>query len=396
MGARFSTCATTAPALTWRTPTSSLARSSACTRATSIKAQGSGWRRSSGSCTGMAAGSGPMPSRARAPRSTSRSNRMAWKKRAATWWRPRPDDGNAGQPAVHRRFPGRCPACAAGAGAGRSAAIVEARRDGNGAARSAEELDSRRHPVRFLHAGIRRPGGAGNLAGVRAASAIHLCLGHDRRGARDRERVRAAEEERARLVEILEATSDYVWMSDPQGRRIYLNAAGRKLSGVPEHHAQGALSSEISPGWVREIIQNEALPVAALEGLWQGETAMLNAEGKEIPVSQVVIAHRASDGGIRFFSTIARDISERKAYEKRIKHLANYDALSGLPNRSLLSDRTAQAMTHARRVGRPCALIVLDIDRFKRVNDSYGRNAGDALLRQVGERVRGAVRDGDT
>jgi diguanylate cyclase (GGDEF)-like protein/PAS domain S-box-containing protein len=214
--------------------------------------------------------------------------------------------------------------------------------------------------------------------------------------ARDRERVRAAEEERARLVEILEATSDYVGMADPQGRRIYLNAAGRKLTGVSDPHAQGDLSSEIHPGWVREIIQNEALPVAAREGLWQGETAMLNSEGKEIPVSQVVIAHRAPDGGIRFFSTIARDISERKAYEKRIKYLANYDALSGLPNRSLLSDRTAQAMTHARRVGRPCALIVLDIDRFKRINDSYGHNAGDALLRQVGERVRGAVRDGDT
>jgi len=201
---------------------------------------------------------------------------------------------------------------------------------------------------------------------------------------RDRERVRAAEEERARLVEILEATSDYVWMSDPHGRRIYLNAAGRKLAG------------EIYPGWAREIIQNEALPAAARAGLWQGETAMLNSEGKEIPVSQVVIAHRASDGGIRFFSTIARDISERKAYEKRITYLANYDALSGLPNRSLLGDRTAQAMTHARRVGRPCALIVVDLDRFKLINDSYGRSAGDALLRQVGERIRGAVRDGDT
>ena len=202
--------------------------------------------------------------------------------------------------------------------------------------------------------------------------------------ARDRDRVRAAEEERARLVEILEATSDYVGMSDPQGRRIYLNAAGRKLG------------SEIYPGWVREIIQTEALPAAARKGLWQGETAMLDAEGKEIPVSQVVIAHRASDGGIRFFSTIARDISERRAYEKRIKYLANYDALSGLPNRNLLGDRTAQAMTHARRVGRPCALIVLDLDRFKLINDSYGRGAGDALLRQVGARIRGAVRDGDT
>jgi len=214
--------------------------------------------------------------------------------------------------------------------------------------------------------------------------------------ARARERVRAAEEERARLVEILEATSDYVGMSDPQGRRIYLNAAGRKLTGVPEHPAQGALSPEIYPEWVREIIQNEALPAAARDGLWQGETAMLNSEGKEIPVSQVVIAHRGSDGGIRFFSTIARDISERKAYEKRITYLASYDALSGLPNRSLLGDRTAQAMTHARRIGRPCALIVLDLDRFKLINDSYGRSAGDALLRQVGERIRGAVRDGDT
>src|SRR5206468_12880781 len=112
-------------------------------------------------------------------------------------------------------------------------------------------------------------------------------------------------------------------MSDPQGRRIYLNAAGRKLTGVPEHPAQGALSPEIYPGWVREIIQNEALPAAARDGLWQGETAMLNSEGKEIPVSQVVIAHRGSDGGIRFFSTIARDISERKAYEKRITYLAS-------------------------------------------------------------------------
>src|SRR2546430_2677727 len=326
MGARCSTCATTAPASTWRTPTSCSALSSACTRATSIKARGSGWRRSSASSTGTAAASGPMPSPARARRSTSRSNPTAWKKRAATWRRPRPDDRHARQPAIHRGFPGRCPARAACAGA-------------------------------------RRP---------------------------------AAEEERARLVEILEATSDYVGMSDPQGRRIYLNAAGRKLTGVPEHPAQGALSPEIYPGWVREIIQNEALPAAARDGLWQGETAMLDSEGKEIPVSQVVIAHRGSDGGIRFFSTIARDISERKAYEKRITYLASYDALSGLPNRSLLGDRTAQAMTHARRIGRPCALIVLDLDRFKLINDSYGRTAGDALLRQGGQRIRGAVRDGDT
>jgi diguanylate cyclase (GGDEF)-like protein len=204
--------------------------------------------------------------------------------------------------------------------------------------------------------------------------------------AADRELARASEEERARLVEILEATSDYVAMSDPQGACIYLNAAGRKLSA----------SSPMYPPWAREVLEEQALPSAARDGIWQGETAMLDAEGEEVPVSQVVIAHRAADGSIRFFSTIARDISERKAYEARIQHLANYDALTGLPNRNLLGDRAAQAIAHARRIGRPCALIVLDIDRFKLVNDSYGHGAGDSLLRQVGERLRAAVRDGDT
>jgi len=212
--------------------------------------------------------------------------------------------------------------------------------------------------------------------------------------AAERVRARAAEEERARLVEILEATSDYVAMSDPQGKQIYLNSAARKLAGTADTQTRPGFGSY--PQWAREIIEREALPAAARDGLWQGETALLDAGGKEIPVSQVLIAHRAPDGGIRFFSTIARDISERKAYEARIRYLANYDALSGLPNRSLLGDRTAQAISHARRTGRSCALVVIDIDRFKLINDSYGRGAGDALLKQLGERLCAAVRDGDT
>ena len=88
--------------------------------------------------------------------------------------------------------------------------------------------------------------------------------------------------------------------------------------------------------------------------------------------------------------------AERKAYEERIRYLANYDALLGLPNRSLLGDRTVQAITHSRRSGRSCALLVADLDRFKRVNESYGHHVGDALLAQFAERLRRAVREGDT
>jgi len=212
----------------------------------------------------------------------------------------------------------------------------------------------------------------------------------------ERERIRVAEEERARLVQILEATSDYVCMTDPAGTITYLNAAGRKLIGAPESQGAGKSTGEIYPAWARELIEREGTPVASSTGAWTGETAILGADGTEIPVSQVIIAHRGPGGEIRFFSTIARDIRERKAYEARLQYLANYDPLTGLPNRDLLGDRTLQAVAHARRASRPAALLVLNLDRFKLVNESYSRGAGDALLRMVADRLKSAVREGDT
>jgi diguanylate cyclase (GGDEF)-like protein/PAS domain S-box-containing protein len=214
--------------------------------------------------------------------------------------------------------------------------------------------------------------------------------------AAERRRILIAEEERARLVQILEATSDYVCMTDPAGMITYLNAAGRKLIGAPEPGGAGRSAGEIYPAWARELIEREGKSVASREGVWAGETAILAADGTEIPVSQVIIAHRAPGGDIRFFSTIARDMRERKAYEARLQYLANYDPLTGLPNRDLLGDRTLQAVAHARRAGRPAALLVLNLDRFKLVNESYSHGAGDTLLRMVADRLRSAVREGDT
>src|SRR4030095_2362811 len=99
---------------------------------------------------------------------------------------------------------------------------------------------------------------------------------------------------------------------------------------------------------------------------------------------------------LRFRSTIARDIRDRKAYEARIQHLANYDLLTGLPNRTLLGDRALQAIARAKRSGQTCGLIVLNIDRFKLLNDSYGHAAGDCLLKLLAERLQGLVRAVDT
>ena len=90
------------------------------------------------------------------------------------------------------------------------------------------------------------------------------------------------------------------------------------------------------------------------------------------------------------------EAEERKSYEARIRYLANFDALSDLPNPSLLADRGAQAIAHAKRTARTCALIVLNVDRFKRLNEGFGQAAGDALLKLLSQRLRTAVPDGDT
>jgi diguanylate cyclase (GGDEF)-like protein/PAS domain S-box-containing protein len=214
--------------------------------------------------------------------------------------------------------------------------------------------------------------------------------------AAERRLIRKAEEERAQLVEMLEATSDYVAITDPHGRILYLNAAWRRLAGAHEADLSDQRLVDFHPERLRDMFLEQALPASLREGLWQGETAALAADGTEVPVSEVIITHRNADGEVRFRSTIARDIRERKAYEARIQYLANYDPLTALPNRSLLADRAAQAMAQARRKGRHCAVIVLNIDRFKLVNEGIGQAAGDALLQLAAQRLQQMLPPGDT
>jgi diguanylate cyclase (GGDEF)-like protein len=93
---------------------------------------------------------------------------------------------------------------------------------------------------------------------------------------------------------------------------------------------------------------------------------------------------------------VLRDVTERKRAEAALAHQATHDALTGLPNRVLLLDRLEQALTLARREGSAVSLLLMDLDRFKEVNDTLGHHAGDLLLQQVGKRLRGALRQSDT
>jgi len=206
-----------------------------------------------------------------------------------------------------------------------------------------------------------------------------------------------AEASSAKLTAIIEATTDFVGIADMEGRISYLNRGGRKMVGItPDEDISTTRMDDYQPPEVMDTNRSQAFPVALREGIWSGETALLTRDGREVPVSQVIISHRGKNGKPGFFSTIARDISERKHHEAELVYLANHNSLTGLPNRNLLADRLQQALIEAKRHERLVALIFLNLDRFKHITESLGHEVGDLVLRTVAEQLTGLVREGDT
>jgi len=131
-----------------------------------------------------------------------------------------------------------------------------------------------------------------------------------------------AEVQRSRLAAILEATSDLVAIASPEGKVLYMNEAGRHMVGWQKENGGEEIEhyiADVHPGWALEVILNEGMPAANTTGVWQGESVILNGCGKEVPVSQVITAHRGGHGEIERYSTIMRDIGALKKAEDAIK-----------------------------------------------------------------------------
>ncbi len=205
------------------------------------------------------------------------------------------------------------------------------------------------------------------------------------------------EAERERLSSIVEATPDFVAIADVAHRVQYLNPGARRLLGLGAGDDVSTLQiPDAHPRWAARRVLGEGIPTAIQRGTWVGETAFQTRDGREVPVLQTIVAHRDPNGDVAFLSTIARDISDRKAFEARIEELAYRDALTGLPNRRLLADRLERAMIAASRHRRSVGVLCLDLDRFKLVNDSFGHETGDTVLRSTARRLQRMVRRGDT
>jgi PAS domain S-box-containing protein len=128
-----------------------------------------------------------------------------------------------------------------------------------------------------------------------------------------------AEQQRDRLVSILEATPDLVGMADQNGIAIYLNKAGLAMTGANDLATIHKHIRDFHPPWATELLENVAIPKALQTDYWSGESALLDKNGKEFPISQVLLGHKDAQGNLLYFSTIARDITEQRKAEHKLR-----------------------------------------------------------------------------
>jgi diguanylate cyclase (GGDEF)-like protein/PAS domain S-box-containing protein len=209
--------------------------------------------------------------------------------------------------------------------------------------------------------------------------------------ARDVTDRRAAEHKAAELTEILEASDELIVVSDPAGHIVYANQAARTLLRAAEHRHV----SELSTSGSQERIRAEIMPIVHHRGAWSGELELIGPAGP-VPVAVTIRAHHDDSGQIQRVATIAHDISTLKAAQTRLEYEASHDLLTGLPNRALFREIAERAIARTRRHRGTLAVLFLDLDGFKLVNDGFGHDTGDQLLAHIAHRLRETLRLGDT
>lgn len=213
--------------------------------------------------------------------------------------------------------------------------------------------------------------------------------------ARDRSAEQAANERLRSLSQAVNLSPSSVMILDAERRLIYANPSFARISGfeVERLLGQPADALWLDPAGSQRMEIWQAL--SAGEN-WSGETRSLRADGT--PIWQQVFCSPIPDeqGAPVRYLIVAEDITDQKAQQEQLYQQAHYDALTGLPNRFLAQERLHQAVTTARRNRTHVAILFLDLDRFKQVNDTLGHDAGDMLLKEAAYRLNAAVRADDT
>jgi diguanylate cyclase (GGDEF)-like protein/PAS domain S-box-containing protein len=209
-------------------------------------------------------------------------------------------------------------------------------------------------------------------------------------------RRRAAEDDLRLASKVFETTADGIVITDRDDRVITVNSAFTALTGFAESDLLGQKIYESRFNPLDPEAAAERMERLRREGRVMAAVKRRHRDGHELDLWLTATIVRDEAGTLVNLVRIFTDISELKNAQRRLEHLANFDELTGLPNRRLFNDRIEQAVLRARRSGQGVALLFLDVDEFKTVNDTWGHDVGDQLLKGVAGRLAHCVRNTDS
>jgi diguanylate cyclase (GGDEF)-like protein/PAS domain S-box-containing protein len=203
-------------------------------------------------------------------------------------------------------------------------------------------------------------------------------------------------EQNLQIAAIAFESQEGMLVTDANRVILRVNSACTQITGYPEDEIIGKHPGMLSSGRHDMDFYANMWESIVNTGSWEGEVWNRRKNGEVYPAHLTFTAVKGRDGTtVNYVATLV-DITSRKSAEEEIQHLAYYDSLTGLPNRRLLMDRLSQALVTSARGKGGGAILFLDLDHFKTLNDTLGHDVGDLLLKQVSERLTSCVREGDT
>jgi len=235
-------------------------------------------------------------------------------------------------------------------------------------------------PVHSSHTLVRNADGSAEM----------YCIDIDLRAARE------AQSQLRLAAQVFECSGEAILITDAGQRILTVNDAFTRITGYRADEIIGRTPKQLASGYHDAAFYQRMWQELGEKGRWQGEIWNRRKNGETYPEWLGISAVRDHAGRLTHYVAIFSDITEKKAIEARLEYLAHHDPLTGLPNRLLLRDRLEQALALAAREQLRVAVMFLDLDHFKDINDTLGHAIGDRLLQAVVDRLNGCVRETDT
>ena len=199
-----------------------------------------------------------------------------------------------------------------------------------------------------------------------------------------------------KLSQAVEQSPNAIIITDLKANIEYTNAAFTKVTGYSQDEVIGKNPRILQSDKTSRETYDHMWSLLTRGEIWRGELINRRKDGSEYADSTLIAPVTQAGGKVTSYLAIQEDVTEKKKAEERIESLAHFDQLTGLPNHTLLNDRFKYALSLAQRSGEKLAVMYLDLDHFKNINDTLGHNLGDQLLMEVATRIKATLREEDT